>query len=133
MRYAAPQQPAARGSDATMMLYQLHEFWRSGVAPYAYWAHAGAKMFSAGDSWLSSLPGADRTAAGFELAAQLTELEFQQPAATILRTTGNDPAVEQRGDLIAAQQLDLVTLPAGLLQHREELLAARGVQAAHLG
>ena len=54
-----------------MMLYQLHELWRSGVSPYAYWAQAGAQMFSASDSWLSSLPGSDRTAAGFELMHRL--------------------------------------------------------------
>ena len=54
-----------------MMLYQLHELWRSGVSPYAYWAQAGAQMFSAPDSWLSSLPGSDRTAAGFELMHRL--------------------------------------------------------------
>ena len=62
-----------------MMLYQLHELWRSGVSPYAYWAQAGAQMFSASDSWLSTLPGSDRTAAGFELMYRLGK-GYEKPA-----------------------------------------------------
>ncbi len=54
-----------------MLLYQWHEFWRAGMAPYTYFADAGAKMYAANDSWLSSLPGAQRTAAAFELTYRL--------------------------------------------------------------
>ena len=61
-----------------MLLYQLHEAWRAGLAPYAYWADAGAKMYSAHDSWLSSLPGAQRTAAAFELMYRLGK-DYEKP------------------------------------------------------
>ena len=61
-----------------MMLYQLHEFWRAGLAPYTYWADAGSKMYSASDSWLSNLPGAQRTAAAFELMYRLGK-EYEKP------------------------------------------------------
>ncbi len=54
-----------------MLLYQWHELWRAGMAPYTYFADAGAKMYAANDSWLSSLPGAQRTAAAFELTYRL--------------------------------------------------------------
>src|SRR5690606_25195677 len=75
MRYAAsPQQ----GPKRSMLLYQLHEAWRAGLAPYAYWADAGAKMYSAHDSWLSSLPGAQRTAAAFELMYRLGK-DYEKP------------------------------------------------------
>ncbi|WP_256647136.1 polyhydroxyalkanoate depolymerase [Thermomonas paludicola] len=60
------------------MLYQLHEFWRAGVAPYAYWADAGAKMYSAHDSWLAALPGAQRTSASFELLYRLGK-DYEKP------------------------------------------------------
>ncbi len=61
-----------------MLLYQLHEFWRAGVAPYAYWADAGAKMYSAHDSWLAALPGAQRTSASFELLYRLGK-DYEKP------------------------------------------------------
>ena len=47
-----------------MILYQLHELSRAWMAPLTYWAEANAKMFSASDSWLSALPGANRIAGG---------------------------------------------------------------------
>ena len=61
-----------------MMLYQLHEFWRAGLAPYTYFADAGAKMYSANDSWLTSVPGAQRTAAAFELLYRLGK-DYEKP------------------------------------------------------
>ncbi len=54
-----------------MLLYQWHEFMRAGMAPYTYFADAGSKMFASSDSWLSSVPGAQRTAAAFELTYRL--------------------------------------------------------------
>ena len=62
-----------------MLLYQWHELWRAGLAPFTYFADAGAKMYSAQDSWLSALPGADRTAAGFELMYRLGK-DYEKPA-----------------------------------------------------
>ena len=61
-----------------MLLYQLHELWRASLAPYAYWADAGAKMYSAHDSWLSTLPGATRGAAAFELLHRLGK-DYEKP------------------------------------------------------
>ena len=53
------------------MLYHAHELYRSMISPLVYWSEAGAKLFSAPDSWLSKLPGAPRLAAGYELAYRL--------------------------------------------------------------
>src|SRR5690606_3069790 len=58
--------------------YQWHELWRAGLAPYAYFADAGAKMYSAPDSWLTALPGAQRTAAAFELMYRLGK-DYEKP------------------------------------------------------
>jgi poly(3-hydroxybutyrate) depolymerase len=61
-----------------MLLYQWHEFWRAGMAPYTYFADAGAKMYASHDSWLSSVPGAQRTAASFELMYRLGK-DYEKP------------------------------------------------------
>jgi poly(3-hydroxybutyrate) depolymerase len=61
-----------------MLLYQFHELWRAGVAPYTYWAEAGAKMFSAPGSWLAGLPEAPRIAAGYELAYRIGK-DYEKP------------------------------------------------------
>ena len=61
-----------------MLLYHLHEAWRAGLAPCTYFADAGAKMYSAQDSWLSSLPGSERAAAAFELMYRLGK-EYEKP------------------------------------------------------
>ena len=61
-----------------MLLYQWHELWRAGLAPYTYFADAGAKMYSAADSWLTTVPGAQRTAAAFELMYRLGK-EYEKP------------------------------------------------------
>ena len=73
------RKPGATARPTTMLLYQLHELWRAGLAPYAYWADAGAKMYSAQDSWLSMLPGAQRTAAACELMYRLGK-DYEKPA-----------------------------------------------------
>jgi len=49
------------------MIYQLHELNRALLSPATYLARAGARMFSAPDSWLAALPGSARIAAGYEL------------------------------------------------------------------
>lgn len=61
-----------------MLLYHLHEAWRAGLAPWTYFADAGAKMYSANDSWLASVPGAQRTAAAFELMYRLGK-DYEKP------------------------------------------------------
>ena len=50
-----------------MLFYQMHELGRAWMEPMTYWADAGAKMFAAPGSWLSTVPGASRVAAGYEL------------------------------------------------------------------
>ena len=65
-----------------MLLYQLHEFWRAGLAPYTYFADAGAKMYASPDSWLASMPGAPRTAAAFELMYRLGK-DYEKPPFNI--------------------------------------------------
>jgi len=49
------------------MLYWMHELSRAWLSPWVYGAEAGAKIFSAPDSWLAKLPGAERVAAANEL------------------------------------------------------------------
>ena len=36
-----------RGFDQPMVLYPLHELWRTGLAPLAYWADANARLAAA--------------------------------------------------------------------------------------
>jgi poly(3-hydroxybutyrate) depolymerase len=49
------------------MLYTMHELSRAMMRPWVYASEATAKMFSAPESWLSRLPGAERIAATHEL------------------------------------------------------------------
>ena len=49
------------------MLYTMHELSRAMMRPWVYASEATAKMFSAPESWLSRLPGAERIAAAHEL------------------------------------------------------------------
>ncbi|RDZ29639.1 polyhydroxyalkanoate depolymerase [Lysobacter silvisoli] len=60
------------------MLYQMHELGRAWLAPMTYWADAGAKMFAAPGSWLSSVPGASRLAAGYELMYRIGK-DYEKP------------------------------------------------------
>ena len=61
-----------------MLLYQMHELGRAWLAPMTYWADAGAKMFAAPGSWLSSVPGASRVAAGYELLYRIGK-DYEKP------------------------------------------------------
>lgn len=63
----------------TMLLYQMHEWNRAWMAPFTYWAHANAQMFSANGSWLSQLPGAQRVAAANELFYRIGK-DYEKPA-----------------------------------------------------
>src|SRR5688500_16195197 len=67
IRYAAVQ----HRPGLPMFLYQYHELLRAWMAPATFWAEAGSRTFSAPGSWLSSLPGAQRVAAGYELFYRL--------------------------------------------------------------
>ncbi|HSR66190.1 MAG TPA: polyhydroxyalkanoate depolymerase, partial [Xanthomonadaceae bacterium] len=61
------------------MLYQWHELWRAGMAPFASWAEAGARAFAAPGTWLASWPEAPRIAAGYELLHRLGK-DYEKPA-----------------------------------------------------
>ncbi|KGM53717.1 esterase [Lysobacter daejeonensis GH1-9] len=61
-----------------MFLYQMHELGRAWMAPMTYWADAGSKMFSASGSWLSTVPGATRIAAGYELLYRIGK-DYEKP------------------------------------------------------
>ncbi len=79
------------------MLYQLHELNRAWMSPLTYWAQANAKIFSSPDSWLSTMPGASRIAAGNELLYRLGK-DYEKPAFGIhaVQVDGHDvPVVEK--------------------------------------
>jgi poly(3-hydroxybutyrate) depolymerase len=61
------------------VLYQLHEYNRALLGPVAELARTGVYMFSAPESWLAYLPGANRVAAGCELLYRLGK-EYEKPA-----------------------------------------------------
>ena len=61
-----------------MLLYQLHESARAWMAPMTYWSQAVAKMYTAPGSWLSTLPGAQRIAAGHELLYRVGK-DYEKP------------------------------------------------------
>ena len=65
-----------------MMLYQLHEFTRAWMMPFTYLAQANSNLFSANDSWLSKLPGANQIAAANELMYRIGK-EYEKPAFDI--------------------------------------------------
>lgn len=64
------------------MLYQLHELNRAMMAPWVHLAEANARIFSDPSSWASSLPGAERIAAGNELVHRLGK-DYEKPAWNI--------------------------------------------------
>jgi poly(3-hydroxybutyrate) depolymerase len=60
------------------MLYQMHELNRAMMAPWVHLAEANARIFSDPSSWASSLPGAERIAAGNELVHRLGK-DYEKP------------------------------------------------------
>jgi poly(3-hydroxybutyrate) depolymerase len=66
------------GATSRMLLYHLHELGRAWMQPWNYWAEANARMFGAQGSWLSSLPGASRVAAGYELMYRVGK-DYEKP------------------------------------------------------
>jgi poly(3-hydroxybutyrate) depolymerase len=80
-----------------MMLYQWHELSRNWMAPWIHQAEANAKLFSDPNSWLSTLPGADRISAGNELVHRLGK-DYEKPPWNIHQVEVNGakiPVVEQ--------------------------------------
>ena len=74
------QQPIQRRGYS--MLYQLHELNRAMMAPFVHLAEANSRIFSHPSSWASSLPGAERLAAGNELVHRLGK-DYEKPAWNI--------------------------------------------------
>ena len=70
------QQPIQRRGYS--MLYQLHELNRAMMAPFVHLAEANSRIFSHPSSWASSLPGAERLAAGIELVHRLGK-DYEKP------------------------------------------------------
>lgn len=80
-----------------MFLYQFHELGRAMTAPLTYWAEANARVFSASNSWFSSLPGSERLAAANELFYRVGK-DYEKPEFAIHQVTkdGHDvPVVEK--------------------------------------
>ena len=61
-----------------MLLYQIHEWNRAWLEPFSTWAEASAHMLSSPHSWMSSLPGANRAAAGYELLHRIGK-DYEKP------------------------------------------------------
>ena len=78
-------------------LYQLHELWRAGMAPYTYFAEAGAKIFSAPGSWMAGMPEASRIAAGYELMYRIGK-DYEKPEFNLhtIQIDGHDYPVVQK-------------------------------------
>src|SRR5690606_21426327 len=94
LRYAAARQE--QGPPPPMM-YQLHELNRNLLAPFTELAQANAKIFGADGTWLSSLPGAARVAAGNELLHRIGK-DYEKPPFAIHQVVkdGHDvPVVEK--------------------------------------
>ena len=80
-----------------MMLYQWHELSRTLMAPWIHQAQASAKIFSDPNSWLSTLPGADRFSASNELMHRLGK-DYEKPPWNIHKIQVNGasvPVIEQ--------------------------------------
>ncbi|MFT4197307.1 MAG: polyhydroxyalkanoate depolymerase [Pseudoxanthomonas sp.] len=61
-----------------MLLYHWHELGRQWLSPWVHQADANARIFSDPNSWLSTLPGAERVAAANELMHRLGK-DYEKP------------------------------------------------------
>ncbi len=80
-----------------MKLYQWHEMSRQLMAPWIHQAGATARLFSDPNSWLATLPGADRVAASNELVHRIGK-DYEKPPWNIHQIEVNDarvPVIEQ--------------------------------------
>src|SRR3546814_19278604 len=82
---------AAPQTGDPMLLYQMHELGRAWMAPFTYWADANARMFSADDRWLSSIPGASRISAGNALLHRIVkDTETPSPGLHAVEWVGHN-------------------------------------------
>jgi len=86
-----------------MLLYHMHELGRAWLQPMNYWADAGSKMFSANGSWLSSLPGASRMAAGYELMYRIGK-DYEKPEFGI-------HSIEKDGNVFPVVEREILRKP----------------------
>ena len=80
-----------------MKLYQWHEMSRQLMAPWIHQAGATARLFSDPNSWLATLPGADRVAASNELVHRIGK-DYEKPPWNIHQIEVNGarvPVIEQ--------------------------------------
>ena len=86
-----------RRNRGLRMLYQMHELGRAWLAPMTYWADAMSKAFGAQGSWLSSVPGAARVSAGYELFYRLGK-DYEKPefGITSVEVDGRTYAVAEQ-------------------------------------
>lgn len=85
------------------MLYQIHEFNRALLNPAVEFARAGARIFSAPESWLARLPGSARIAAGYELMYRMGK-DYPKPQFGI-------DSVEVAGGRVAVVERAVLTQP----------------------
>lgn len=101
------------------MLYQLHEFNRTLMAPVTHLAEAGARMFSANGSWLSQMPGAARLAAGYELLYRVGK-DYEKPEFGI-------HSVQAHGSTVPVVELTAMSKPFCRLQRFKRYSDEAGV------
>ncbi|MCC7007003.1 MAG: polyhydroxyalkanoate depolymerase [Ottowia sp.] len=79
------------------MLYQLHEFQRTMLAPLTNWANTAANAFSDHNNPVSFIPGAENIAASYKLLYRLSK-EYKKPAfgITMVHSHGRDVSVVER-------------------------------------
>ncbi|WP_462114256.1 polyhydroxyalkanoate depolymerase [Lysobacter xanthus] len=87
----------------------MHELGRAWLAPMTYWADAMSKAFGAQGSWLSSVPGAARVSAGYELFYRLGK-DYEKPRFDI-------DAVEVDGRTFAVAEREALRKPFCRLLH----------------
>jgi poly(3-hydroxybutyrate) depolymerase len=82
------------------MFYQIHEFNRALLNPAVEFARAGARIFSAPESWLARLPGSARIAASYELMYRMGK-DYPKPEFGIhsVEVPGARVAVVERAAL----------------------------------
>ncbi|RXR05363.1 polyhydroxyalkanoate depolymerase [Pseudoxanthomonas composti] len=86
-----------------MFMYHWHELGRRWMAPWVHQAEANARIFADPNSWLSTLPGAERISAYNELLHRLGK-DYEKPGWYI-------DEVESEGNLVPVIEQVLVEKP----------------------
>jgi len=75
------------------MLYQMHEFQRSIMEPWRWWAQASVDALQSPLSPLSLVPSSNRAAAGFDLMLRLTD-RYERPPFAITQVQVDGKAAD---------------------------------------